>query len=278
MKKVLVVGGTHGNEWTGAYLVTKYAEELKRLFPKLELTFLLANPKAFELNKRFVDEDLNRVFAPIAENLNHQTYEYQRGVELQNSINILSPDWIIDLHTTTSNLGATLILTNEEKLPMKLAASIHHNKTDLKIIYSPDQTNKYLCSQCKNNLMIEIGPVPNGILEPNILLKTKEILEELLTSISENSFTQFNQIEVFEEVKDIYYPQENGEIIAMTHPFIQNRDFVLLKKNDPVFLGFDGRAVFYQEEESLFPIFINEAAYYPSKLAFSLTKKRKRNC
>jgi hypothetical protein len=38
-------------------------------------------------------------------------------------------------------------------------------------------------------------------------------------------------------------------------------------------MGFDGREIERTSAEVTYPIFINEAAYYPSKLAFTLCRK-----
>lgn len=274
MKNVLVFGGTHGNEWTGIYLVKKYAQSLKQKYSSLSLNFIHANPKAFELNKRFCDEDLNRVFGPIKQNLNHQTYEYKRGLEIQNEIKAQNPDWIFDLHTTTANLGSTLIITQDKEENFKLAAAVKSRLPHINVIFSPDPTGKYLLSQKKQGLMIEIGPIAGSIVEPKILLETKQILETIFSFLENEDFLTFDQLEYFEEIKDIFYPNENGEITAMIHPELQSKDFHPLKRGASLLLSFDNHTIKYEEEEELYPIFINEAAYYPSKLAFTLCKKQ----
>ncbi len=61
IKRVAIVGGTHGNELTGVYLIKKFAQ-----FPELvhrqsfECLTLLANPQAVQENRRYIDRDLNR--------------------------------------------------------------------------------------------------------------------------------------------------------------------------------------------------------------------------
>ena len=59
--RVALVGGTHGNELTGIYLLNKY-----RQFPKLlgqhsfEVELFTANHEAHRANRRYIDRDLNR--------------------------------------------------------------------------------------------------------------------------------------------------------------------------------------------------------------------------
>mmetsp|Transcript_3509 Transcript_3509/g.7883 ORF Transcript_3509/g.7883 Transcript_3509/m.7883 type:complete len:639 (-) Transcript_3509:354-2270(-) len=89
VKKVVVVGGTHGNEYTGVWCI-KSIERQRELFdgtssssssspssqgdpaqpvnvfasfPSLDVDTLLANPVAHMQNKRFVEADLNREFS-----------------------------------------------------------------------------------------------------------------------------------------------------------------------------------------------------------------------
>ena len=64
IESIGIVGGIHGNELLGVYLVKKF-----RKFPQLidrygfRVTTLLANPQAIESRKRYIDTDLNRCFA-----------------------------------------------------------------------------------------------------------------------------------------------------------------------------------------------------------------------
>ena len=61
--RVVVVGGTHGNEFTGVYVISHLnAAELQRDFPHINVETLLANPRAHAASIRFVDDDLNRQF------------------------------------------------------------------------------------------------------------------------------------------------------------------------------------------------------------------------
>ena len=61
--RVVVAGGTHGNEYTGVYVLDRLAQQkdqLKRDYPSLSVEPILANPVAHKANRRFVDNDLNR--------------------------------------------------------------------------------------------------------------------------------------------------------------------------------------------------------------------------
>jgi succinylglutamate desuccinylase len=54
INRVAIIGGTHGNEFTGAYLMKKFEQFpdlIKR--PSFETLTLLGNPKAFAECKRY---------------------------------------------------------------------------------------------------------------------------------------------------------------------------------------------------------------------------------
>ncbi len=84
IRKVAIVGGTHGNELTGVYLVQKFdrfPELLHR--PSFECVTLLANPQAVIANQRYIDRDLNRSFDnEDLINLELAGYEANRAKEI----------------------------------------------------------------------------------------------------------------------------------------------------------------------------------------------------
>ena len=125
VNKIVVVGGTHGNEYTGVWCIKALDRKKKTLklnYPSLDISTLLANPEAHFANKRFIHEDLNRQFTQEAlhgtdkEDGLPQTIESLRAREINE---LLGPkfseenpvtDVIIDLHTTTTNMGICLIV------------------------------------------------------------------------------------------------------------------------------------------------------------------------
>ncbi|XDV20077.1 hypothetical protein PO909_025459 [Leuciscus waleckii] len=68
------------------------------------------------------------------------------------------------------------------------------------------------------------------------------------------------------------YPRDtNGNITAMVHPHLQDCDWEPLNQGDPMFLTFDGRTILYEGASTVYPTFINEAAYYEKQQAFMTT-------
>ncbi len=61
IKQVAIVCGTHGNEITDVYRMRKWQIQ-SQLIQRSTFTpkLIQGNPKAYELNRRYVDQDLNR--------------------------------------------------------------------------------------------------------------------------------------------------------------------------------------------------------------------------
>ncbi len=271
-KRVLIIGGTHGNEWTGIQVILHHEERLKKKYPKLELEFILGNPRAYQANRRFTEEDLNRAFQFLSEK--RQSYEHQRAHEILKQISS-SPCFVIDLHTTTSNMGKTVILSHFDKLNCHVARELSAKISDCRIIGSPDLQKKYLASQSPFGMMIEVGPIPNGIVEARVLEGTLEILEATLELLSSAPEELSGEVSMFEEILDISYPKDSkNQISAYIHSSFQGLDFQSLNGQYTPFRLFSGEDLSLETTEELYPIFINEAAYYPQHLAFSLCRKK----
>lgn len=273
LRKVIIFGGTHGNEWTGIFAIKKYAEYFKNEFPNLELHFIHANPEAFKLNKRFKDEDLNRAFQYIQED-RPDSFEHQQAIKFKDLIDKESC-FVLDLHTTTSNMGNTVIISHDRPLNFHVASQLVNHLSDTRVIVSPDPLKKYLASQSEFGMMIEVGPVPNSLIDAAALEGTLALIKEVLRAISTPVNLTGRSLEIYEEIEDVYYPQdESGEITAIIDRNFQGKDFLAVNGEYWPFITFEGKKVKMRTNEEMFPIFINEAAYYPTKLAFTLCRKR----
>lgn len=96
--KLVITGAIHGNEKCGTLAIQRLIDDLETGRVTLRqgaLTLIpICNPQAYELNTRFVDENLNRVFMPQE---NPQSYEQ----ELANFLCpiVASCDALLDLHS-----------------------------------------------------------------------------------------------------------------------------------------------------------------------------------
>ena len=188
---------------------------------------------------------------------------------------IVSEDaYVIDLHTTTSNMGKTIIISDYHPYNLQLCSKLKEKFADCKMIGAPDPNKKYLASQTKFGLILEVGPTPNGLINPVVMEETLLLLDQILSEISATSSIQKGELEVYEELENIYYPKNSrGEISSYIHSSFQGKDFAPLKGEYKAFTTFDQTEIVLKTSEELYPIFINEAAYYPQQLAYTLCRK-----
>ncbi|KAM6969834.1 aspartoacylase [Aplochiton taeniatus] len=289
-KKVAVFGGTHGNEMSGVMLVNlwiKNGTEIQR--NGVETKPFITNPRAVEKCTRYVDIDLNRAFT--TENLSTPSgddlpYEIQRAQEINEMFGPKgSPDAydvIFDLHNTTSNMGSTLILessTDHFNLQMINYIKKAIAPASCPVLLTEHPLLKYSTSRsvAKHPVGLEVGPQPQGVLRSNIFEAMRLTLNHALDFIELfNKGVEFPTctLDVFRVAEKIDYPRDtNGNIIAMVHPSLQDCDWEPLNPGDPMFQTFDGKTIHYEGAGTVYPTFINEAAYYEKQQAFVTTRR-----
>jgi aspartoacylase len=283
--RVLIVGGTHGNEFTGAYLIKKIKQHPHLVHrSSFETLSLFANPKAFAVNRRYIDKDLNRCFQrQDLRDLTLSSYEELRAKEIDQTFgaNGETPvDVIVDLHSTTANMGSTIII-DDHPFNLQLAAYLSF-VNPLVNVYNFTQARREprrLPSLCKFGCTIEVGPVAQGILHADLFQKTAALTEAILDYLEQHNRGELPQfarsLTCYRHVEAIDYPRnECGEVQAMIHPQLQFRDYEPLNPGDPMFLTFDGEAIAYEGTSTVYPVFVNEAAYYEKGIAMCLTQKQ----
>ncbi len=137
--KVFIIGGTHGNEQIGAFLVENLSNELVKNQYSFPVETLIANPKAVRRKIRYIDADLNRLFKmEELENLNKSTYENERARVLNN---IIGPkgennNFLIDLHTTNANMGITIMTPQRSPFKLNMLNYIAQRVDNVNIYFS----------------------------------------------------------------------------------------------------------------------------------------------
>ncbi|PWA22744.1 hypothetical protein CCH79_00002152 [Gambusia affinis] len=289
-RRVAIFGGTHGNEMSGVTLVNLWTQNSAEIQRKgLEIKPFITNPKAVEKCVRYVDTDLNRAFTQ--ENLSatggdELPYEVQRAQEINRMFgpkgSAEAYDVIFDLHNTTSNMGCTLILESSKdafNLQMMNYIKKAFAPASCLVLLNEHPLLKYSTSRsvAKHPVGMEVGPQPQGVLRSNIFEAMRVILKHALDFISLfNEGMEFPPctVEVFRVLERMDYPRDaNGNIIAMVHPNLQDCDWEPLNPGDPMFQTFDGKSIHYQGSSTVYPTFINEAAYYEKQQAFVTTRR-----
>lgn len=287
IRTVAIVGGTHGNEFSGIYLERRYREHpelVKR--SSFAVTTVFANPQAHQANRRYLHSDLNRQFktADLAD-LTLTNYEQSRAKVLNAQLGPkgnAKTDFIIDLHNTTSNMGPCLILTQPGALYNQLAAYVKMKMPTAVISRDEDhfaqQDHALLCTVGTYGVIVEVGPQPQSVLRQDVLEQMDEMTQHILDFIelyNTNALPELpKRTPAIRYLHSIKLPMNaQGERLGMVHKNVQDRDYQPIKPGDPIFTLFDGTEVCYEGNETVYPTFINEAAYYDNNLAMSLNEQ-----
>ncbi|XP_062974753.1 N-acyl-aromatic-L-amino acid amidohydrolase (carboxylate-forming) [Elgaria multicarinata webbii] len=290
LRRVAVCGGTHGNEMSGVYLVRHWLRDPSELQRgTFHATPFLGNPRAIEQCTRYIGRDLNRTLtADFLNSKNTNLYEVQRAQEINQTFgpkgSSQAYDLIVDLHNTTANMGSCLIVDSEHSLlSMHICDYIqkHSRIRRCPILFyqqQPEEETYSVCSVSKAGLALELGPQPQGVARADLLAHMRSIMACALDFIELfNKGTLFPafETEAYKVVGPVDFPRyPNGEISAVIHPNLQDKDFQPLKPGDPIFQTLSGEDILYDGDDVTYPVFINEAAYYEKKVAFIKTEKR----
>ncbi|MDP5035538.1 MAG: aspartoacylase [Alishewanella sp.] len=287
IKQVAIVGGVHGNEFSGIYLVKQYQAEPERCRRTSFTTETVwANPAAYAANKRYLHSDLNRQFKNVdLANPELTDYEQSRAKVLNAQLGpkgAARTDLLIDLHNTTSNMGACLILTQAGPFYNKMAAYVKMNMPDAIISRDEDhfaaEEHALMCTLGRYGVLVEVGPQPQSVLRQDVLDLMQTMVQHILDFVElynqDNLPALPKKTEAFRYLHSIKLPMNAaGERIGMVHKNVQDRDYQPINPGDPIFTLFDGTEVLYEGEHVVYPTFINEAAYYDNNLAMSLNEK-----
>lgn len=287
IRTVAIVGGTHGNEFSGIYLEKRYRQQPELMTrSSFSCRTLFANPEAHAANKRYVQSDLNRQFktADLANPL-LSNYEQSRAKVINAELGpkgAAKTDFVIDLHNTTSNMGACLILTQPGRIYNLLAGYVKLKMPDAVISRDEDhfaaEDHALLCTVGTYGVIVEVGPQPQSVLRQDVLEQMHEMTQHILDFIelyNTNALPELpKRVEAFRYLHSIKLPlSANGERLGMVHKNIQDRDYQPIEPGAPLFALFDGSEIAYDGTEVVYPTFINEAAYYDNNLAMSLNDK-----
>lgn len=287
INRVAIVGGTHGNEYSGIYLLRKWQNKLNLISRgSFSVQTVFANPKAHAENKRYIDSDLNRQFK-IAElaNFDLANYEQSRAKVINSQLGPkgnAKTDFIIDLHNTTSNMGPSLILLQSDAFNCKMGAYVKSRMPEAVVVFEDHasvEQHYFLSSITQQGVIVEVGPQPQSVIRQDVLNWMEDMTRHILDYVDLHNTNALPELpssyEAFEYSETLKLPEdENGELIGMVDKNVLDGDFKPLNSGDPIFTLFDGSEICWEGDYEAYPHFINEAAYYDNNLAMSLAKKR----
>ena len=286
--RVLVVAATHGNEINASWLLEQWQQQPHLIQTHgCEVLPVIGNPDAYAEGCRYLDRDLNRSFRPdLLQQVGAEPIpsskvdrEVQRAFDLVSRYGIGGIDAcgvVIDLHSTTSSMGNSLVVYGRRPADLALAALVQ-GRLGLPIYLheaDPEQQG-YLVESWPCGLVIEVGPVPQMVRHHKILTQTRLALEAVLEACSDvlaGRARYPRQLVVHRHLGSLDLPRSpSGSPDAFLHPRRQGSDWQPLRIGDPLFQKADGSCVVYEGSDGQIPLFINEAAYAEKAIALSLT-------
>jgi len=288
---ILVVAGTHGNERHAPWLLQQWQSQPQALQRHgLELQLVLGNAEAHRQNRRYIDRDLNRCFDPgLLEDPNAQALEVQRAREL---LKLYGPQGeqpalvVVDLHSTTAAMGNSLVVYGRRPADLALAAGLQQCLGLPVYLHEADQAQHGFLVECwPCGLVIEVGPVPQGVLQAAICRQTQLALEAVFAVLAAAASGQLclpPELVVHRHLGSIDLPRHpDGTPAALLHPGLQGCDWQPLQPRDPVMVDGAGQVIALEAvlppalagRQRYWPLFINEAAYGEKGIAFSLTAR-----
>lgn len=295
-RPVLLVGGTHGNEINAPWLLKQWHRSggppMGAASP-LRVTCELGNPAALAQGRRYVDRDLNRCFRQDLLDLPQpQDLEVLRARDLLNRYGPggLDPQAVvIDLHSTTAAMGASLVVYGQRPADLALAAACQFRLGLPVYLHEGDPVQSgFLVGQWPCGLVLEVGPVAQGVLCPRTLQRTELgvlTLLEILEEAAQGPLRLPRQLWVHRHVANRDLPRSpDGTPLASVHPDRLRSDWLPIRPGDPLFLGREGPIVLEEiarEENArgeLATLFANEAAYGEKGIAMAIVERQSLRC
>lgn len=164
-KIILVIGCVHGDELIGERVI----RELRQfVILKGTLVTVLANMRAMEQGKRFIDKDLNRSF-PGSPKGNHEEQLAHSLIPL-----LKEADIVLDIHSTTTDTTSAIILTKVNQSIRQLLSIFNPKRV---VVMEKNVGKTALTGFCKAGISFEYGKDKNEKAYKETLADVIKILE-----------------------------------------------------------------------------------------------------
>ena len=148
-KNILVIGCVHGDELIGE----KVIKELRKLtILNGTLVTVLANTPAMKAGKRFIDQDLNRVFPGNPQGNHEEQLAYSLVPLLKEA------DIVLDIHSTTTDTTSAIILTKVNQSIRQLLSIFNPQRV---VVMEKKVGKAALTGYCKAGISFEYGKDKN---------------------------------------------------------------------------------------------------------------------
>lgn len=144
---ICIVGSLHGNELVGKKVIEKITNN-KISIKKGTLITIIANTKALKKKKRYIDDDLNRVFP------GNKTGNFEERLAYKIFPILNKCDYVIDIHSTVTDTKDVVIVKKTNKGVARLIDIIKPKR----VVLMPRSFGKgALINHCKSGVSLEYG-------------------------------------------------------------------------------------------------------------------------
>ncbi|NQV12569.1 succinylglutamate desuccinylase/aspartoacylase family protein [Candidatus Uhrbacteria bacterium] len=182
----LFIGATHGNEPIGVRALERLSKS------RQDFDWIIGNPKAYELNERSFEGDLNRS-APG--DMDSTQFASRRAAEIiEKSQNY---KYTIDLHGSAKQVGVFIIITNLTRENIELAVMLDIDR----IVYWPavsPELNGPMSEFFPCGLEIECGPKDDPAVQSELENKIERFLDSHQDSCVVDLEAELAKREVFQ--------------------------------------------------------------------------------
>lgn len=233
-----IIGCLHGDETIGKRVV----DEIAGLnIKKGSVVTLIANYLAYQRKKRFIKQDLNRAFP----GLKNGNYEQKLAYKIINIVK--NVDYLIDIHSTTTDVKNTVIITKKNKKILKL---INFFKPRRVVLMKKNISDKSLINFCQCGISFEYGKDKNKFVFKNVLRDIMIILARL--KMIEKKIIQKNK-------KIDYYKITGAVVKKKNYVLIKKiKNFKLIKKGES-YASFKENKLL--SKENFYPILFGKKSY-----------------
>lgn len=235
---IAIVGCVHGDEVIGQKII----RELKKIkIEKGNIALLIANEQAFKKRKRYIKEDLNRVFPGIKGGGAEKGLAYKIKEELKKY------DLVIDIHATSSNFDRLAVVTRLDKKMKQLLRIVPIKKVAL--VRSKVFGGKELISHVNLGISLEYGFGKDGKNYKKCLRDIRVILKNL--NMISGKKQEFHQKELY-TVSGVY---------PVVKKFKQDKNLVDFKKikKDQIIGSVNSKQI--KSKKNFYPIFLGKGKY-----------------
>ncbi|MCB9822789.1 succinylglutamate desuccinylase/aspartoacylase family protein [Candidatus Nomurabacteria bacterium] len=162
--KTYVIAGVHGDEVFGLKIIGAIDRSSNQ-----NITTVVGHAEAIAKKRRFIESDLNRSFE-----LKSHTIESRIAKSISDNLRNNLHDYIIDIHTSRSNVKSVAIVAKLNDTTIYLA---HMLETDAIVIMPPQLTSTSLIGcQPEKSISLEYGA---GQRSDKLAIKTAEVIMSL---------------------------------------------------------------------------------------------------